>query len=68
MGAEASVGRDEIRLWGASLTLMDEPLCWLPVQATASPAQEGWLGVLGVSLPVGCDLPVDLASSALQAL
>ncbi|KAM5208698.1 palmitoyltransferase ZDHHC7 isoform 1-T4 [Hipposideros larvatus] len=31
LGAEAPMGRDEVRLWGAPLSPLDEPLCRLPI-------------------------------------
>lgn len=59
MGAEAAVGRDEVRLRGSPLTPLDEPLRRLPVQAIAGEAQERRPRVLGVSLTLGHDPPVD---------
>jgi hypothetical protein len=61
MGAEAAVGRDEVCLWGTPLTPLDEPLCWLPIQATAAETQERRPRVLSVSLsPSGTRLDAHL--------
>lgn len=40
VGAKAAVGRDEVCLRGPSLPPLDEPLRWLPIQATADEDQE----------------------------
>lgn len=63
VGAEAALGRDEVRLWGSPLPPLDEPLCRLPVQATAGQAQERRPGVLGVSLPLGQEGRWDCAAT-----
>lgn len=50
MGAKAAVGRHEVCLRGPSLPPLDEPLCWLPIQAAADEDPERRPRVLCVSL------------------
>lgn len=53
MGAKAAVGRDEVCLRGPPLPPLDEPLCWLPIQAAADEDPQRRPRVLCMSLQAG---------------